>query len=488
MRSDLRSLPTFALIMIVTASCLAPPLVSAQEPPHGEIELPESPLIVNLEDATVQILAGETAEPVLRWWRLRHDAPGSAELSAYQEGASILIERPALPDGEIPAPLRVEIVASKSLALSVFGSDLDLVVEHEVPEEIPAPDIEPPQNPVVDTVVELQLADSRIDLEGVAQLSATLQDCDTTLRGSGGNHELAVIGGRLRAENHRGNMTLRAENAHIAMEESRGRFALTATGGTAELRTVNYRFTIDVRDAGLQILDGKGSGSIIATDSSADLRNTRFENLSLKTTMSHITASQCRGKTNVILAGGSFTIDDGSGELTGLAQDGAAFEAAEHRGNLKLTVQQDGAARIRGIQGDVTLTADSAEAIVEDVNSLVLTAKDSWITAAGVRKLGKLDAIRSEIELDLTDCDDKAVTLFVQNDTRMRVSLETPCRVHAKGLESNLASQIDVTGCELQLGRGGRWATRRVRGIDGKPPVTITAKVAETGELIVEGR
>jgi hypothetical protein len=92
------------------------------------------------------------------------------------------------------------------------------------------------------------------------------------------------------------------------------------------------------------------------------------------------------------------------------------------------------------------------------------------------------------VDLDLTAYRGRAVEITVRAGSSVRVDLGSPCRVQAKGRSASLASQIDVTGCELQLGQGNRWATRRVRGIDGQPPIMLKAQVADSAELIVEGR
>ncbi len=107
---------------------------------------------------------------------------------------------------------------------------------------------------------------------------------------------------------------------------------------------------------------------------------------------------------------------------------------------------------------------------------------------SAIGKLSSFKVTRSEVELDLSESRERNPTISVQAASRVRVQLTTPCRVSAAGLASSLASQVDVTGCELQLRKGGRWASSRVRGMDGQPPVTLTAQIADGAELIVEGR
>jgi hypothetical protein len=66
--------------------------------------------------------------------------------------------------------------------------------------------------------------------------------------------------------------------------------------------------------------------------------------------------------------------------------------------------------------------------------------------------------------------------------------MPTPCRVLATGIDATESNRVNVTGCELQVGQRGRWATRNVRGVDGSLPLTLTAALAGTGELRVSGR
>ncbi len=126
--------------------------------------------------------------------------------------------------------------------------------------------------------------------------------------------------------------------------------------------------------------------------------------------------------------------------------------------------------------------------VVDRASSLEVELDGVFATLGGVKALGAFKVVSSEVELDLSELGRPAVELAVQADSSVRVRLATPCRVRATGLESSLASQVDVTGCELQLGASGRWATRRVRDIEGKPPTTLTAQIAESSELTVEGR
>lgn len=475
-------------ILVLGLTC---PVAGAQEPPLGEIELPSRAIVVDLDDAAVQIVAAAGEQPMLRWWRARTDDPRIAELDAFENEAGVVIARPSSEQDDATgiARLRIEIATDSLQGLSVNGSDLNLEIRRVQPEpEITMDSDAPAQDPGPAPPIGLELAASTISLREVGSVSAVLDGCDTDLLDTTGNQELTVVSGQLRSVGHQGEIFVRGENADISAERSRGRTKVIATGGSVNLRTVNGRFDIRVNDGGLQILGGAGSGAIFATHSSGDIRNTRFKSLNVKGAMSHITVSDVNGSQTVDLTGGSLTADDCVGDIQGSGRDGAELRINGHEGNLVLNIQEDASTDIRDVNGDVKLTGRGADLTVDRVSSLALDATESRVTASGISKLASFQSTRSEIDLDLSECGDRKVTLAVQAESRVHLTLRTPCQVHATGVGSALASQIDVVGCELQLGSGGRWATRRSRGIDGSKPITVTANVAKSAELTVEGR
>jgi hypothetical protein len=279
-----------------------------------------------------------------------------------------------------------------------------------------------------------------------------------------------------------------AQGTDVTVDGTTGRISVRATGGSVELRSTQGKFKIEATDAQVQILDSRGSGIIAVTDSNVDLRNTHLQDLNFKGRSSYATMTSCDGKTTVDFSGGSLSFDSVTGNVTGTARDGAWIELTDHRGDVKLNLQLDSSADLRSIDGAVAVTARGAELNLDGAKSLALTASKTWATVSAIDKLKSFQVTSSDVDLDLVECRDRTLTVSVQANSRVRVRLATPCRVKAKGLSASLASQIDVTGCELQLGQGNRWATRRVRGIDGQLPVTLTAQIAESSELIIEGR
>lgn len=488
----MRAVPIVALRLAALALLgggLAAAPVAAQPPPLGEIELPAAPVSLVLDNARVTIAAESGATPLLRWWRDRADAPGAAELAAYSDGGAVVVQRPDAAEGEPRARLRVEVVIDAAQPLAIAGAGLDLALERAGVEAAERPDVAPPAAPpVAAAATELSLVDSQATIGGLGGIVGVVDGGTLELRGTAGSHDLTVRDGSLRLIGHQGAATLNGDGAELAVEDAGGQLTIRAGGGTISLRSVRGRLQLELVDGGLQILDGGGSGSIVLTDSSADLRGARFQNLSLKAVASHVTASACEGLATVDLTGGSLAVDDGSGSLTGVARDGAIVDLVDHRGDVQLNLQEDSSAELRGIDGKVNLRARGGEVVVDRASSLEVELDGVFATLGGVKALGAFKVVSSEVELDLSELGRPAVELAVQADSSVRVRLATPCRVRATGLESSLASQVDVTGCELQLGASGRWATRRVRDIEGKPPTTLTAQIAESSELTVEGR
>ena len=488
MSSSKRTLRTHLLVLALGWCFMSGPL-AAQEAPLGAVDLPPSPIQVNLVEATVRIVVDDTREPELRWWRERQDGAGSAELSVTQGAGSIIVERPAPAQGEAVARLLVEIAIPAGHSMAVFGTGLDLTIEHQLVEEPEESDPNaPPVTPTTSTTTEIQLVDSQATFSGTGGVTGTIDGSVVELHQTTGVHELTVLDGELRISFHRGQATVAAQGSEIMAEETTGLFSIQATGGSVDLRSTRGTFKITARDAQIQVLNSQGSGVVSLTASNLNLRGSNLRSLSLKGLSSHATMSNCDGATTVDFTGGSLISDSGNGTLTATARDTARIELADHRGNVKLNLQQNSFADLREIHGDVNVTTRGGELTIDGAGSLTLAADQTYATLSAISKLTSFQVTNSEIDLDLSDCRDRSPTLSVRANSNVRVRLATPCRVQTKGVDAGLASQIDVTGCELQLGKGNRWATRRVRGIDGQRIVTLTAQVAESAGLRVEGR
>ena len=477
------------LLILALGWCLTPVGASAQEAPLGEVALPPSPIRIDLADAVIRIVADDALEPELRWRRVRPDTPGSAELSVVQKEGSIVVERPAPAEGEVRARLLIEIAMPTTNAITVIGTRLDLSIERKLVEE-PEQSVQnaPPPVASTPTATEIRLVDSQATLTATGAVIGTFDGCAVELHRTTGVHEFTSFDSVLRLVSHSGHATVVAQGTDVTVDGTTGRISVQATGGSVELRSTQGRFKIETTDAQVQVLDSRGSGIIAVTDSNVDLRNTRLQDLNFKGISSYATMTSCDSKTTVDFSGGSLSFDSVTGNVTGTARDGARIDITDHRGDVKLNLQLDSSADLRTIDGAVVVTARGAELNLDGAKSLALTATKTWATVSAIDKLETFRVSSSDVDLDLVECRDRKPTVNLQADSRVRVQLATPCRVKAKGLSASLASQVDVTGCELQLGQGSRWATRTVRGIDGRPPVTLTAQVAESSELTIEGR
>lgn len=487
MSSTLRH-PTVLCSLITTLCCLAPVFGTVQEPPLGEIVLDPSPVVVDLTNATLRIVAAESGEATLRWWRARPDEPGADELSATADAGAIVVERPAVEDGDALARLLVEITVAAGQQVSVNGSALDLRAERAMPEE---PEIDQPEggpDVVTAAFLEIQLVDSTVTLAGAGGITATFDRCTIDLHQTAGHHQLTLLDSILRIDDHTGNIDATGQGADVVVDKAQGQITVRGTGGSIDLRSTRGRFVVQAADALVQLVDVRGSGSATVTDSNIDLRDSALRKLQLKGTSSHATMSNYSGHTTVNFVGGSVTANDTTGDFTAIARNGATVDLTDLRGKVKLDLQQDSSADLRGIRGDVTATARGARLTIDGANAVAVNAAETQATLTAISKLASFQATDSDIELDLNECRDRAPTMAIGAGSTVRVRLGTPCRVAVKGTSSSLASQIDVTGCELRLGRGNRWSTKRVRGMDGKPPITLTAQVNPSAELIVEGR
>jgi hypothetical protein len=297
-----------------------------------------------------------------------------------------------------------------------------------------------------------------------------------------------VNGGDLRSVRHSGQLRLVAEAADLTIEGTTGATQINTSGGSVLLQSAGGAQRIQARGSQVQVVGSQNSGDFTTADSMIDILDSNFSRLNIRDNGSYITTARTNGATTIDLTGGSFSADDGGGTIKATLRASAELGIDGHEGNIDANLSDGARGDLRSVRGAVNAQLAFAELDVDDAESLSLTVTDGRAMARGIRALTTATATRGELDLDLSACSSQSLEVTAGADSLLRVELATPCRVRVKGLENAASSRIDVTGCEYQLGQGRKWATRNVRGVDGNPPVTLTATVAPTAELTVEGR
>ncbi len=463
---------------------------AADEPqPFEEVELPVAPLVVSVDSADISVVIGDDAEPVLRWRKTHPSEPGVADLAPASVGGTVTVERPPLGDGATAARLTLELVVSPVAGgLTVVGDDIELVVGSPAPATPTDADQIAKETQMAARPVELRLTRSRAQLTGIGGLVGKVDDCLIGASGTSGSADLTVNGGDLRVEDHRGTLKLVSQEAAVVAERVRGPINIQQTGGSVMLSGVEASFNVTGTDAQVELVNSQGNGTVGGSNTSISVRDSKLNRLNLRGTSNYINLSRASGTTTIDLAGGSLTADDATGQLNGGARDGADVAVTIFSGDISLNLSGGARGDLRDVDGNVSATVNQGELDVDGATSLAINADAGWVTAREIRQLTKFQARSSQVELDLSSASETEIALRVERDSSLRVELATPCRVRVTGVDATLASQVEVLGCELQFGQGRRWATRRVRGVDGNLPTTLTVTMADSGELVVEGR
>ena len=470
---------------------LAPLATAADEPqPFEEVELPVAPLVVSVDSATITVVVDDGDTPVVRWRKTHPSQPGVADLEPMSDGGTVILERPPLPDGAAAARLTIEaVVSSAAGGLTVTGNDVELVIGNRAPDTSnDDADEVAKANQMAARPLDLRLTRSRAQLSGIGGVVGTLDDCQITTSNTRGTVDLTVNGGDLRLEGHEGTLKLVGQGASVAGDRVDGPVHVQLTGGSVMLTGMEASFNITGTDAQIELVESRGNGTVSGTNATINIRDSQINRLNLRGTSNYINLSRSDGTTTIDLVGGSLTADDAAGQLNGGARDGADVAVATFSGDISVNLGDGARADLRDIDGAVSATVNHGELDVDGATSLALNAQDGWVTARAIREIKKLQARSSRVELDLNEVSATDIALRVERDSSLRVELATPCRVRVTGVDASLASQVEVLGCELQFGQGRRWATRRVRGVDGNLPTTLTVTMSDAGELVVEGR
>lgn len=495
-RRTVLGLATLApLLLLVIGLFLAPAIAQSQEL-LGDVALPASPIVINLDRATVTIVFEAEEDHAVRWWRTRPEEPGADALSVVRSEEGVFIQREERPEDESLADLVVEISAAPGHSLRLGGSGLDLTVVKEKEEEVEEEetdkhdleDNKTAPTPATPTTVEFDLTESVVSIDGTGAVNGVGKSCAVVLRETTGNHVLNLSNSETRIASHRGNANLTAVDTLITVNGMRGLFSAQSNGGSLNLRSLMGRLGIGQQNGQIQIADCRGSGSLVAAGSNVDLRGLWLSKLTIRGEDSYITTANGSGTVAVNLDSGFFAMSGSKGSFSGNARNDADVELSDFVGDASLVLEEGASGDFARIRGALTLSSKNATATVNTAEALSFTTHNSFASLAGIGRLTSFQVDSSEVDLDLTDLVTERLDIAVESASRVSIRLSAPCRVQVSGASKNLGNRVDVTGCELKLGQRSRWSSRKVRGMDGRSPILLTAQVAESSMLIVEGR
>ncbi|HPA80528.1 MAG TPA: hypothetical protein PLS95_06895 [Thermoanaerobaculales bacterium] len=493
MSRRMRMLAAFLLAWGAIVAAL--PACAAGRPLPLELELPVAPVEIELDDCWIDVRLEADVVPSLKARVTPGAEPGPAPtLEAGESGGRFRIARVESGDAAALPTLSLELVLDRTQALTVRGSRLGLAVRDAAgPSQTTpaaAPGQEPagsePSQPAGTVGHRYELVDSEVQLWGAPGISVTAEN--TVLYGdSGVGSVVAVLTlGSLTLRGQQGVLQLNSTDSECAVEDLEGNIVYRLTGGSLDVRGGEGRLE-GTTDGGMVSATGwRGNVSVSGSEATVVLRDGSRGQARITVEDSDVTLDAMNASLVIELNGGQLSADGLSGSAKIAGTRSSRLVVQDSDGQLDLTLRGESSGEVSEATGTVTAALFESSLEIANTRELSLSADDSRVTAAGIRRLTKLSARRSEVELDLRDASDRSLSLKVPDDVVYSVHLPTPCRVQLHG-GSGTSQGVDVTGCELQLEHMGRWKGAGVRDMDGRRPFLLTATLAPTGQLRVRG-
>ncbi len=489
--SPMRALRFALAVTLAALPPLAVPIASAQEAMPFEIVIPVSPVLIEINDALLDVTIRPGAEPLVRARSLEGTVGEPATFTVGQGGGRAHIARTPTADGVDPGRAIVELVLDPSQPLHVIGHNIRLVVngaggDVDVGDE-PSPKL-PNQASGQDVALAhtYELLDSEADLTGIP--SATIVADNSAVHSDRGSGELAaqLTWAGLTVVNHDGGIRIASTDSETTFEGSVGAVEFEIQGGGLRLRDGSGSVQGKIEEGFIATDRWNGTFSLGGENANLELRDGSVGQLKITSSDTVTFLDEIRGNVVIEATGGQITMDSVQGNHTVTVSDGGQLVANVLHGALALNLKDDAYGEVNRSSGTIKADLNHAELKVSGVKSLDLMAESSRATLEGIGKLTGFEARQSEVELDLREASERKLTLSVDDGTSVDLALKAPCKVQVRE-SSPGGSGVNVTGCEFQMERAGRWRRGRKDINDGRPPFQLIAKVADTGSLRVRG-
>lgn len=482
---------TVRLAVIWSVALAITALAGAQETVPFEIELPVAAIDLNLFDCRLEVVTEKDAQPLVRAVDAPESVGNPAIFEVSQAGGTVRISRVSPPEDDPATTAVVELTIDPSQPLKVTGRGLSLTVrgEGKPPREELSTDGSNADTPDDGDIVRAHsydLTDSEVGLFRTP--STTLRATNTTVHTEEGFGTLSaeLVWSNLTVRGHEGPMHLNSEDSETMAERLIGNVDFKIVRGVLDLRDGNGAVNGDSQKGRVSVDHWEGSAGITATDANIDVRGGSLAQITFTGVNSDLTLDGVRGNVKAEFQGGDGYAEStrGSLDLTGTA--GARITAEDLQGPLVLALREDSEAEIRQALDVLTAKVHSSELFASDIANLDLVSTDSKVTLDNIQRITKFKVDQSDVDLDLSQTMEQKFNLKVPDDTYVRVSLYSPCRVRVRKSAEG-GKGVNVTGCELQIGTTGKWRGGQLRSLDGRPPFMLIADVGDTGELRVQG-
>jgi len=446
-------------------------------------------ITVDMVNAAVKVMIGGEVEGEFR----ARGTTGEVDVASALVVASNGTVTRSNPE-ETTERLVLELWLGRSQTLNIAGSDLDVEVHVAYQEAAELGDVAEPEEGTegesstsgdsdqlspASNPLEIRVDSSQVELSGVVNPSLVITSSNAILDHCSGAAALELEGGTARVADHEGSLDLRGLAAEFTLDTTNGRVTFALAGGGLYARDTQGLLSGQADEATVQIDSQIGPTDLRGTDTSFDLRSGRG-GVKLVGAFLDVGVSQWAGSVEARLTGGGVRGDGWRSTASVTATEGAFVEVRDVIGPMTLTLGPETSATVGRVRKGLKAGLDQAYLEASDVKNIDLSGRSSEVVLSGIRKLDKLEAVDSELDLDLRDMHGKQ-KLVLHRGTRATVELTSPCQVLTTGVGA--AGGAVVNGCEHAIRRAGR----RQSTTQGSLAVRLIVALDEDASLMVDG-
>lgn len=334
--------------------------------------------------------------------------------------------------------------------------------------------------------IELGVSSSTVDITGVADAALALSA--SRLRAEGTRGALTIVaeaGSESEVLQHDGNIELLASSSDSVIVGASGTLELDLTQSNLLVREGNGSMQGQARSALVVIEQWRGPTTIESTETTFELRATESRT-KLTGSALRVTGEAGLGAIEInSTQGGNVVLRDWVGRTTITQKGDGSFESTSLRGPLLLDLREGMRATVTASGSLVQATLRDAEIEVAGAQVLKVNSERSVLRATQIRRLERIDATATELDLDLRDVQSIG-PLHADGASVLRLAMREPCRVVISGGASEDGGRgVNANRCFVdlasQIGKTFSAGSRR-----GKTSV-IRVELGKGGRLDVEG-
>ncbi len=498
-----RAVALYATVLCAAAICCQSGALADVRSPPFEVELEAVGLILELVLADVEIVVRPGAPISLRF--LATDSgPAVPKVELRREGAGWWVGRAA--DDPAPATeLRLQATLPDGRGLRLHGEGLRLSLSRQQvePQTSTAEDEEeqakknaaeeepsaaevlfvavapgPPRLPL-----ELDLFGSVASLTNLNEVDLQAEESDVVATGGRGKLDAALISSTLAISETRAEIALQAQGSDITVVSSRGELRIELRGSSL-VAEHQGRIQGQVEDSFVRLSEGLGRVELRGSGSTVEMRQAKYGQVRLQGTDLVVHGDDLTASLDVSLVGGSLTLTGCTGAAKVVGQGGLEFQLEGWQGGVELGLSEDSSAHLQGIRGLIKAQLEDAFFELSDSNELDLSALRSQVSVSDLRRLRRLVATDSQLELDLTGLRHNP-TLVLQGASEAKVELDYPCAVRLAGGDETFDGRLRASGCGLDNAAHGRSRFDRF-GLDGQRTVRMSVALSSESSLKIE--